>query len=81
MNADRAREVLFDALGQVAPEIEPTGIDPKAALRDAADLDSMDFLSLIGSLAEAIGGDIPEDDYPRLETVDDAVAYLASRLD
>lgn len=77
---DRAREYVLAALGSVAPEVDPVGIDPAAPLRDAADLDSMDFLSMVGALAEALGSDIPEDDYPRLETLDDAVAYVDSRL-
>ncbi len=80
MTDDRARETFFDALGQVAPEVDPGGLDPVAPLRDAADLDSMDFLTLVGALAEALGGEIPEDDYPRLGTVADAVAYVHSRL-
>lgn len=80
MNADRAREVLFDALGELAPEVDAAGIDPAAILRDAADLDSVDFLELVSRLSEAVGADIPEDDYPRLDTVEGAVAYLAEKL-
>ena len=80
MNADRAREVLFDALGELAPEVDPTAIDPTAVLRDAADLDSVDFLELVSALAEAVGADIAEDDYPKLDTIDSAVAFLAAKL-
>lgn len=79
MNTDRAREVLFDALGQLAPEVDPAEIDPTAVLRDAADLDSVDFLELVAQLSEAIGVDIREDDYPQLDTIDSAVAFLAAR--
>ncbi len=80
MTDDRARDILVDALSQVAPEVDPDHLDPAVPLRDAADLDSMDFLSLVGALAEAIGGEVPEDDYPQLETLADAVAYIRSRL-
>jgi acyl carrier protein len=71
--------VLFDALGQLAPEVDPAEIDPTAVLRDAADLDSVDFLELVAQLSEAIGVDIREDDYPQLDTIDSAVAFLAAR--
>jgi hypothetical protein len=37
-------------------------------------------MELVAQLAEAVQGDIPVDDYPRLETIDAAVAYLAARL-
>lgn len=79
MTTDRAREVLFDALGQLAPEVDPAQIDPTAVLRDAADLDSVDFLELVSLLSDATHADIGEDDYPRLDTIESAVAFLASR--
>lgn len=80
MNDDRARQVLFDALGELAPEVDPTQIDPTALLRDAADLDSIDFLELVSTLSEAVGTDISEDDYPKLDTIDSAVAFLSVKL-
>lgn len=79
MTTDRAREVLFDALGQLAPEVDPAQIDPTAVLRDAADLDSVDFLELVSLLSDATHADIGEDDYPRLDTIASAVAFLATR--
>jgi acyl carrier protein len=81
VNTDRARHVLFGAVGLVAPEVEVERLDPTTSLRDQADLDSMDFLELIALLADALHADIPEDDYGKLDTVDSAVAYLAERLE
>lgn len=80
MTEDRAHHVLFEVLRLVAPDVEPVGLDPQAPLRDAADLDSMDFLTMVGLLADALHADIPESDYDHLETVDAAVAYLHARL-
>ncbi|MCU0300536.1 MAG: acyl carrier protein [Candidatus Nanopelagicales bacterium] len=80
MSTDRARGVLLDALTFVAPDVDVEGLDPAEPLREQADLDSMDFMELVAQLAEAVQGDIPVDDYPRLETIDAAVAYLAARL-
>ena len=80
MNADRAREILNDALGELAPEVDLAGLDPTASLRDQADLDSVDFLELVSQLSGAVQADIPEDDYDQLDTVDGAVAYLAAKL-
>jgi acyl carrier protein len=40
------------------------------------DIDSMDFLNLIVALHERTGIEIPERDYPKLSTLDAAVAYL-----
>lgn len=81
MNVPRARQVLVDSLGVVAPDVEFDLLDPGDSLRDQAGLDSIDFLELVAQLARATDADIPEDDYPHLDTVDSAVAYLAPRLD
>jgi acyl carrier protein len=45
-------------------------------LRGALDLDSMDFVNFVVGLHERTGIDIPEADYPRLRTMDGAIAYL-----
>lgn len=76
----RARAILMNALSEIAPEVEISAVDPASSLRDAADLDSMDFLTLVGLLSSATGHDIPEDDYPKLETFQDALAYLQAEL-
>lgn len=80
MTDDRARHVLFQVIHLVAPEADLDRVDPSAPLRDAVDLDSMDFATMVGLLADALHADIPEDDYSRLETVDGAVAYLHGRM-
>ena len=45
-------------------------------LREALDLDSMDFLNFVIALHEQTGIDIPEADYPRLRSPDRAIAYF-----
>ena len=37
----------------------------------------MDFLGVVVAIHERTGIEIPERDYPKLSTLDDAVAYLA----
>jgi acyl carrier protein len=80
VSTERARHVLLQAVGRVAPEVEVDDLDPAASLREQADLDSMDFLELVSLLADALHADIPEDDYGQLDTIDSAVAYLDPRL-
>jgi len=79
MNQTAARDVVIAALTDVAPEIDADSLDPDLSLRNGADLDSMDFLAYVSGVSEAIDADIPEDDYPQLDTVNAAVAYVASR--
>ncbi len=60
----------------VAPDVDPVGIDPAGELTEQLDIDSMDFLNIIVAVHEQTGIEIPERDYAKLSTLDDAVAYL-----
>ena len=51
-----------------------------ADLREALDIDSMDFLNFITAIHHRLGVEIPELDYPKLVTLDGAVAYVAAKL-
>ena len=79
MTEEEIRTTVLRVLGEIAPEADPARIDPDASLRDQLDLDSMDVLNIMIALHEALRVDIPETDYPKLATLNGAVAYLAQR--
>jgi acyl carrier protein len=72
--------VLREELGNIAPEIDLKTIDAGADLREALDIDSMDFLNFVTAIHHRLGVDIPEIDYPKLVTLDGAVHYLEAKL-
>jgi acyl carrier protein len=72
--------VLIDELGRIAPETDASQLDPDAELREALDIDSMDFLNLVTALSERLKLNIPEIDYPKLATFGHAVDYLTQKL-
>jgi len=80
MTRDDITTVLIDELSRIAPEMDPTRLNPAADLREELDIDSMDFLNLITALSERLVIDIPEIDYPNLATRGRAVDYLAQNL-
>jgi acyl carrier protein len=63
----------------VAPEADLDAITPDKRLRDQLDIDSMDALNFLIAVDGELGISIPEADYPKLTTLDNIVAYLASR--
>ena len=82
MMSDREiRKVVQDELSNIAPEIDLAKVGGNDDLREALDIDSMDFLNFITAIHHRLGVDIPEIDYPKLVTIDGAVSYLASLLD
>ena len=74
MNEADIRIILKEELGNIAPEMDLRQLDPAADLRDALDIDSMDFLNFVIALHHRLGLDIPELDYPKLATLDGAVS-------
>ncbi len=69
--------LVTESLRQIAPDIEISTIDPEMDLRDAFDIDSIDFLNLASRLSKALNIDIPEKDYPSMVTSFNAlVLYL-----
>ena len=80
MNDLEIRKAIKEELNNIAPEVDLATIDPAGDLRETLDIDSMDFLNFITAIHHRLGVDIPELDYPKLVTLDGAVAYLAARL-
>jgi acyl carrier protein len=78
MNEAEARGLIYEVLSGIAPESDPAAVSGDADLREALDLDSMDFMNFIVALHERTGIDIPEADYPAFRTLSGALAYLGS---
>jgi acyl carrier protein len=80
VNTEDLRDLIIEVLSDIAPETDPSDVDPTEDLRDELDLDSMDELNMITKVSERLGIDIPEKDYPQMRTLEGAVAYLSGRL-
>ncbi|MBX9604974.1 MAG: acyl carrier protein [Gammaproteobacteria bacterium] len=77
MNEQQIRAMVADALAEIAPEVDVGAVDDSSDLRQALDLDSMDFLNLVIALSQRTGCQIPEADYPKLYNLKNMAAYFA----
>jgi len=80
MTPEELRAKVLDALASVAPEVAEIELDPALPIRDQLDVDSMDLLNFVVALHAATGVEVPEQDYPRIDSVDACVRYLAAKL-
>ncbi|NKQ51825.1 acyl carrier protein [Amycolatopsis sp. K13G38] len=71
-----ARADVYQALRGFATETELDALGPDENLRDALELDSMDFLTFVERLSTETGHRIDEDDYPRLVTLGSCIEFL-----
>ena len=77
MTPEQARQTIKDILREIAPDGDPDTLTDDADLRDALELDSLDFLNFVEELAQRSGRRIDEDDYPKLATLASGAAFLA----
>ena len=64
----------------IAPEADPATAHDQVDIREAFDLDSMDFINLVTAIHEPTKINIPESDYNKIFVLKNAVAYLRDAL-
>lgn len=77
MNATQIRSLAAEVLAGIAPEADLATVGDGEDLREALDLDSMDFLNFVTGLSQGCGRPIPQADVARLFTLAGVVAYLS----
>jgi acyl carrier protein len=80
MTNDEIKAIVLRAISDIAPEADLAHLDPTVDVREQLDIDSMDSLNIMIGIHEATGVDIPEADYPLMNTLNACVAYLAKKL-
>lgn len=76
MTREQARTLIFDALSDIAPEVNRDEVDDSLDLTEQLDLDSMDYLTWMIAISRATALEIPQRDMSHFLTVDGAVTYL-----
>ena len=80
MTSEEVGQAVIDIITDIVPDEDCSDLDPAAELREQLDLDSMDFLDIVMELRKKYGVEVPEDDYPRLATLNSCIEYLAPKL-
>ncbi|WP_420441093.1 acyl carrier protein [Candidatus Palauibacter sp.] len=70
-NAARVREIIAQELG-----VEQEKVVDDANFVDDLGADSLDTVELVMAFEEEFGIEIPDDDAERMQTVQEAIAYL-----
>jgi acyl carrier protein len=76
MTESEIRRMAADVLAGIAPEADLATVDDEEDLREALDLDSMDFLNFVVALGHSSGCPIPQADTRRLTTLAGLVDYF-----
>ena len=80
MTASNVRQIVIDIITDIAPDEDVTALDDKKSLREQLDLDSMDFLDIVMELRKRHKVEVPQEDYPKLATLESCVSYLSPKF-
>lgn len=80
MTREEIRAKVKDILQRLAPDVDLQTLESDVSLRKALTADSMDVLNFVVALRGELGVDVPEQDYGKIDTLDDCVGYLAARI-
>jgi len=70
------KKMVFNALKTIAPEADVEHLEPSVRFREQFEFDSVDFLNLIMSFQKSLDITIPEEDYPKLSSLNGIIQYL-----
>jgi acyl carrier protein len=74
------RQKIIDIIADIAVDEDLSNIDDAVRLRDQLDLDSMDFLDIVMELKKRYKIEVPQEDYPKLATMQSCIEYLGPKF-
>ena len=80
MTNEEIRQAVLNIIIDIAPDEDVSEIVDSKPLRDQIELDSMDFLDIVLELRKRYGVEVPEAEYPQLNTLAGCVTYLSPKL-
>ncbi|MBD3791331.1 MAG: acyl carrier protein [Campylobacterales bacterium] len=81
MSAEEIKEIIIREILEIAPEMSEGDIDSDAHIQRSLEIDSFDFLRILTALNKAIGVEVPEADYGKVDTLNHMVDYFVRHLE
>ncbi len=80
MTREEIRKAIYNIISEIVPDEDLSNLDDNQTIRDQIELDSMDFLDIVLELRKRYKADVPEEDYPKLASINGCVEYLEPKL-
>lgn len=79
MNPEILHQTIVVLLQQIAPDTTPATLKLEENIRETLNIDSFDFLQFVIALHEKTGVEIPEEDYGKINTIQNAIEYIQNK--
>lgn len=70
------KQTVIAIIEDIAPDADMASISETENFREAFNMDSMDFLSIVERIAADLGVEIPEADYENVQNLSGMIAYI-----
>lgn len=80
MTKEDIKNIVLSIIREIAPDEDLTNVIAEKPLRQQLELDSMDFLDIVMELRKKHGVEVPEGDYPKLESLQSCADYLLPKF-
>jgi acyl carrier protein len=80
MTVEQIKQTIIEQILEVAPDIEEDEIMPNENIQRSLEIDSFDFLNVLTALKVALGVEVPEADYGKVDTLEHMADYFDKRL-
>ena len=75
------RTAIIEILEDIAPDEDLSVLKDETSFREQLELDSMDFLDIVMELRKRYRVQVPEEDYPNLDSMQTTVTYLTPKME
>ena len=79
MKPEILHQTIVVLLQQIAPDTTPETLKLEENIRETLNIDSFDFLQFVIALNEKTGVEIPEEDYGKINTIQNAITYIQNK--
>lgn len=76
MQRPEIREAIVSILSDIAPDEDYANLKDDVSFREQLSMDSMDMLDIVLELRKRFKIQIPEEDYPHLDSMNSTLTYL-----
>ncbi len=80
MERIEVRNAVLNIIADIAMDEDTSNLKDDIALREQLDLDSMDFLDIVMELKKRHKIEVPQEDFPKLATLNSCVDYLGPKF-
>lgn len=76
MSEEEIKKTIVSILKKIAPDTNPEILKNTDIISEVLQIDSFDYLQFIVGLDKALGIKIPEEDYGKIQKLNDLINYL-----